>query len=325
MRRFRRRYRGRRQQRALPLWAIVAIVAGAVLIAAVVTGNILNSCLDDDAYRRLTEGETGTKEPDKTPAARAVPAVRAYPFRLGASLRTLGSEPPEALILPLNDADGRMCYRSPVTSYLGLETVTDAASDAEKSMTSLAERVPYLIGVWQVRLPGDASDAVIGAAAATDAAILREFLSFGGTELLLEGLPLDEKHFATTYAYLSALRDALGEGAVLSAAVPLSVAEGEFGHDVLYTLMQKLSLLTLDLTAEADIGLPEAETDPSADPSETDASTAEPSPDSPLLRARFFLSAYQMRLLLSASQPSLLRSAEASLADYAVRAAGGGS
>ena len=200
MRRFRRRYRGRRQQRALPLWAIVAIVAGAVLIAAVVTGNILNSCLDDDAYRRLTEGETGTKEPDETPAARAVPAVRAYPFRLGASLRTLGSEPPEALILPLNDADGRMCYRSPVTSYLGLETVTDAASDAEKSMTSLTERVPYLIGVWQVRLPGDASDAVIGAAAATDAAILREFLSFGGTELLLEGLPLDEKHFATTPA-----------------------------------------------------------------------------------------------------------------------------
>lgn len=318
MRRFRYRYRKRRQRGALPLWAIVAIVAGAVLIAALAAGNILNSCLDSDTYRKLTEGETETGAPDSTPSARTAPYVHAYPFRLGTALRTLGDEPPEALVLPLNSTDGKMCYHSPVTAYLGLETAEAAASDAQKSMTALAERVPYLIGVWQVRLPENAADDVIYAAAATDAAVLREFLSLGGRELLLQGLPLDEKGFMQTYAYLSSLQEALGEEAVLSAAVPLTVAQGDLGQDVLYSLTQKLSFLTLDLTAEEDIALPVDDTEAGESEESSAASAEATAPESPLLRARFYLSGYRMRLLLSASQTNLIRSAEDTVSDFAV-------
>lgn len=319
MRMIRRRYRPRRPRRALPVWAIVAIVAGAVLIAALVTGNILNSCLDDDTYKKLTDGETDTKEPEEEPGTRTSPSVHAYPFRLGESLRGLGTEPPQALILPLKDADGRMCYRSPVTDYLGLETAEGAASNAGASMTALTERVPYLIGVWQVSLPRDATDAVIHAAAVTDAAVMREFLSMGGSELLLRGLSLTEDTFEGTYAYLTALREALGADTVLSVAVPLSVAAGDFGVDVLYALSQKTSHLTLDLTAEEDIGTArEPETESGTEGEETSGDPAEEMPDSPLLRAAFYLSGYRMRLLLGEAQTNLILSAEETISDFAI-------
>ena len=110
MRRIRRRYR-LRARGSLPPGAIVGIVAAIVLVAAIITGNVLNSCLDDDTYRRLTEGETDTTEETDAPPRRTSPAVRAYAFRLGSALSSLGSDPPSALALPLNTADGEMLYR----------------------------------------------------------------------------------------------------------------------------------------------------------------------------------------------------------------------
>lgn len=317
MRRIRRRYRSRARG-SLPPGAIVGIVAAIVLVAAIITGNVLNSCLDDDTYRRLTEGETDTTEETDAPPRRTSPAVRAYAFRLGSALSSLGSDPPSALALPLNTADGEMLYNSPVVSYLGLSTASNAAGNAERSMSALVERVSYLIGIWQVRLPGDATDAVIYTAAATDAAILREFLSFGGSEILLRGLAFGDSAFDRTYAYLSALRAALGEEIPLSVAVPLSVAEGDSGWDILYALGQQVPFLTLDLSAEADIGTPTGEENGDAATTEDTNASEDPATESPLLRAAFYLSGYRMRLLLSTAQPNLICSAEQTVSDFAI-------
>ena len=184
-------------------------------------------------------------------------------------------------------------------------------------MENLAEEVPHLIGIWSVTLPKNSDDAVIYAAAATDAAVLREFLSMGGAELLLTDLRFDGDSFDASRAYLTALRRALGQDAIFSVAVPLSVATGDTGWDILYALRQQVPFLTLDLRAEADIS-PEPKTDTSAT-GETASSSSKPNTESPLVQAQFYLSAYRMRLLLSASQTALLRSARSSVADYVVR------
>ena len=313
-----RRYNRRAWRRGkMPMGAIVGIVAAVALVAAIVAGNILNSCLDDDAYRKLTEGETKTAETTEAPQVRRAPLVQAEAFRLGTSLRTLGDEPPQAVAIPLNDEDGKPLYTSPVISYLGLETAQNALTGVKSRMENLAEEVPHLIGIWSVTLPKNADDAVIYAAAATDAAVLREFLSMGGAELLLTDLRFDGDSFDASRAYLTALRRALGQDAIFSVAVPLSVATGDTGWDILYALRQQVSFLTLDLRAEADIS-PEPETDTSAT-GETASSSSKPNTESPLVQAQFYLSAYRMRLLLSASQTALLRSARSSVADYVVR------
>ena len=85
MRRYNRRA-GRRGK--LPAGAIVGIVAAVVLVAAIVTGNILNSCLDDDTYRKLTEGETETTPTTVAPQIRRAPQVQAEAFRLGTRSET---------------------------------------------------------------------------------------------------------------------------------------------------------------------------------------------------------------------------------------------
>lgn len=314
MRRYNRRA-GRRGK--LPAGAIVGIVAAVVLVAAIVTGNILNSCLDDDTYRKLTEGETETTPTTVAPQTRRAPQVQAEAFRLGTSLRTLGDNPPQAVAVPINDGDGKLLYTSPVISYLGLETVESPATNVKSRMESLVEEVPHLIGIWCVTLPKKADDAVVYAAAATDAAVLREFLSMGGSELLLTDLRFDDNGFEATHNYLSALRQALGQDTIFSVAVPLSVAESDVGSDILYTLTRQVPFLTLDLRSEQDIGtLTESDTTGA----ETGASSpSESAEKSPLLRAQFYLSGYRMRLLLSSSQENLLRSARASVADFLVR------
>lgn len=318
MRYRKRRYRAPARHR-LPIGAIVGIVAAAALLAAIVVGNILNSCLDDETYRRLTEGET-TEEVTETPEPpRTAPRVTAYPFRLGSSLRTLGDDPPSALALPINNSEGELLYRSPVVEHLGRAVAENAAQNAERSMSSLLDTVPYLIGIWQVSLPSGANENVLQAAAATDAAILREFLSMGGSELLLIGLDWEDG-FETSYAYLTALADSLDERTVLSVAVPLQVAKSEVGRDVLYALDRLLPLLTLDLTGEADVGLPTDETDTADESGETDKS-GEPTEQSPLREADYYLTAYGMRLLLAESQTNLLRSAAETAPDLAVLAA----
>ena len=297
-----RRYNRRAWRRGkMPMGAIVGIVAAVALVAAIVAGNILNSCLDDDAYRKLTEGETKTAETTEAPQVRRAPLVQAEAFRLGTSLRTLGDEPPQAVAIPLNDEDGKPLYTSPVISYLGLETVQNALTGVKSRMENLAEEVPHLIGVWSVTLPKNADDAVIYAAA----------------ELLLTDLRFDGDSFDASRAYLTALRRALGQDAIFSVAVPLSVATGDTGWDILYALRQQVPFLTLDLRAEADIS-PEPETDTSAT-GETASSSSKPNTESPLVQAQFYLSAYRMRLLLSSSQTALLRSARSSVADYVVR------
>lgn len=321
MRYRKRRYRAPARRR-LPIGAIVGIVAAAALLTAIVAGNILNSCLDDETYRRLTEGETTEEATESATPSRTAPRVTAQPFRLGNSLRALGDDPPSALALPINHSSGELLYRSPVVEYLGRAVAEDAAQNAERSMSSLLDTVPYLIGIWQVRLPNSSTnESVLQAAAETDAAILREFLSMGGSELLLVGLDWEDG-FETSYAYLTALAERLDERTVLSVAVPLQTATSELGRDVLFALDRLLPFLTLDLTDEADVGLP-TDNGAETDKSETDQ-TDEPTEQSPLRTAAYYLNAYGMRLLLAESQTNLLRSAAETAPDLAVLATSAG-
>lgn len=315
-----RRYSRTRRRGELPPGVIVGIVAAVVLIGAIVAGNILNSCLDDETYKKLTEGETGARETTEEPQTRTSPSVQAEMFRLGNSLRTLGDDPPRAVSIPLNEPDGTMLYTSSVVSYLGLETAGNATTGVKSRMEALKEEVPNLIGIWSVAIPRNADEAVTYAAAATDAAVLQEFLSMGGTEILLTDIPLDDDTFETALNYLAALRRALGQNAVVSVAVPLSVAESETGWDILYALGRTVPFLTLDLRAEADIGIEtETGTDTDTKPAGTETETDAPAEESPLVRARFYLSGYRMRLLLASSQTNLLKTARETVSDYAVR------
>lgn len=307
----RHRYRSGWREIRKPL-VLIAALAAVVLIGAIVAGNVLNSCLDDETYKKLTEGDPTDKEAiTSTPSTkRTAPALHAYPFTLGASLRTLGDDPPEALAIAIN-GDSGVLYHSPVVDYLALPVADSAASSAEKSMTALLEQVPYLIGAWQPSLPTAATETVLRAAAVRDATVLQEFLSMGGSELLLTGLPLTGDALESTLTYLFALQEALGSNVCLSVSVPLSVATGTDGWDVLYALEKSVSFLTLDLRDEADIGTQESET--------AETSTDGGATESPLLWAQFYLSGYQMRLLLAESQKNLIRSAEATVADFLIR------
>ncbi len=305
MYRYGKSYHGRNYRHKLPPLAIVAIVAGIVLVLAIVVGNILNHVLDDETYKKLTTGSEKEQESD-TPN-RTSPQVRAYSFRLGNSTRSLGSDPPNALSVPLSTADGKLYYKSQVAEYLGFDTVESPNTTPQKSMENLTGVVSYLVGTWHPNLPDGEDDAVYTALAKRDSAVLEEFLSYGGREILLVGMDFGDKNFESTYLYLTKLQLLLGDSVTLSVSVTLATAEGDGGWDILYALGQKLPFLTLDLTNEDDIGI-DTETETASDSAE----------QSPMVRANYYLSSYGMRLLLSSEQKNLLSTAEETVSDFLV-------
>lgn len=288
-----RRHRIHSSGRLHPL-ITVGICLGIAVIAALITGNLLHLWLDDEALEKLT---SGTKEPISSSEApeRTVAEIRAYPFTLGASLSSLvtdGGLPPSALSVSLNTPDGAMLYTSEVSRYLGF--AESGQTSLTEGMTELYTAVPYLCGVFYPQAFQQEQSNLFYAETAKEAALLHEIANAGVSELLLVGLPLDAEHLSQTIAYLTQIREALGE-IPLGVAVPLSAMETAQSWELLPYLQKAVSYLALDLQ--------------SADESES---------ETVMLSANYYLVGYKMRLLLASDQTAYISIAEATVSDFQI-------
>ncbi len=289
--RHRRAYRAKGKLHPL---AIVGIcLAGAILLALIV-GNMLNRWLSDEDYQKLTSGTvTDPVDPSVNPPERQSPQIKAYPFALGDSVKGLTNGdaiPPSALSVNLNTASGSLLYSSPVSKLYGLPSSTSVS--LSDSMQELTGAVPYICGVFYPQAFSQSGADLFYAATARDAALLREFVGAGGSEILLVGLKFDMEHLSDTLAYLQAVRDAVGNVPV-GVAIDFGSVSSSEAWDLLPVFGEAASFLALDLTNE-----------------ETDEEI--------LLSANYYLVTYRMRLLLAEEQTALITAAEATITDFQI-------
>jgi hypothetical protein len=127
-----------------------------------------------------------------------------------------------------------------------------------------------------------------------EGALLREFHLAGGNEVILTDLPFDTLPLPMLLDYVSSVRTALGDGAILGVAVPLSVAEREDGWEILSRLLEICQFCTLDLRGEEI-------TDPAVDELGISTQALEI-----LNRCEYYRQAYGMRLMLPTDVEALI-------------------
>lgn len=230
--------------RKLSPLAIAGITVGAVILLTLVVGNILNATLDEDAYLKLTEGKTEEEAPNAEPPAYGV-QIQAPAFALEEDPTTLAGY--SAASVAINRADGSLTYTSPVALYQGITCGTPVLSD---TLTTLKTVTPFISGVYRVQELQTLSTELIHAKAMADGALLREFLTTGGNEVILVDLPFDALPLPMILEYIQGIRAAVGEDAALGVAIPLTVAERENGWEILSLLLEECRFCTLDLRGE---------------------------------------------------------------------------
>ncbi len=291
---FMRRLRHRSRNQKLSPLAIVGICLGGAILLAIIVGNILNAALDDE---KLSSLKTPTAESPETPEIpdRRVQTVRAYPFSPDddPNLLTVGDGLiPDAVSVSLNTPDGTHTYVSPVATYQGRESLSSVA--LADFMQNLTGKVPYVCGVYHADALTSRDDDVIYAAAASDAALLREFVRAGGSEILITGASFAPEDLPYLGAYLKQLKGFLGD-TPLSLAVPYAYAVSENGWQVLPAISALTDLLTLDLSAVPNEEMEQA-----------------------LLDSPYYLSQYHMRLALSADQSRWVSAVEEAFSDFQI-------
>ncbi len=271
--------------------AIVAIcLVGAVLLTVTV-GLILGKLVDDETYRKLTEGET--EPPTPTVQAPAwVPAVNAYPYALGADISDIVAMP--AASVALNTPTGELCYTSPISSQLDL--VQNAELSLQTALPDLMAIVPYVSGVFYPQAWNETDGDLEYLRTAKEAVLLREFFRFGGKEIVLCGLPITPEALDKTCNYLATVKQAVGSSPI-GVCIPYDIATDRENWELLAALESACDFLLLDLRDR-----------PLAD--DVDDAGFSPSAWELVTNADYFLSTYSARLLLSKSQPTLLATLE---------------
>lgn len=279
----------------LPPWAIVAICAAAAILLTILVGNLLRLWLDDETYHKLTAPETTAQTTAPRPDA-AVPHVRAYPYLLTDSVEDAVAK--GALSFSINRSDGTLNYTSPVAEYQGR---------AAASNTSLADRIGpisafgiHISGVFYPRALTQTDPDLRYAETVEEAALLREFLQAGGTDVLLMDLPFSSMTGEGILTYVECIKTMLGAGTV-GVAVPLSIAESEGGARLLEQLLGICDFCALDMT-DAVVTSPE-----------TDDLGISLQVKDALLHIDFFLEEYDMRLLISQTQSLWITAVEIKL------------
>ncbi len=292
-----RRYRRRRsvggRQRLHP-FAIVGICVAAAILVTLLIGNLLNRYLDDETLQRL-EGVTPEALPEENAPERAVPYVRAYPFRLGSSTSSLGegeNGPPAALSISINDPSGTLTYVSDVSRLQGL-TGNDRVP-LKSSMEAIWQTVPYLSGVFYPQALNQSGHDAVYAATVAEGALLREFVRAGASEILLAGLPAEADRIPEVAAYVQTVSAMLGQVHV-GIAVPLDVASAPESWELLPSLSGIADFLAIDLRTCTEEALEES-----------------------LLSANYYIVQYRMRLLLSEEQTAYITAAEATVSDFQI-------
>jgi len=282
-----------RNQKLSPL-AIVGICLGGAILLAIIIGNILNAALDDEKLSALKTPTAETPEAPDIPDRR-VQTVRAYPFAPGddPGRITVGEGMvPDAVSVSINTPDGMMTYESPVASFQGRESLSTVTLG--DFMMDLTAEIPYVCGVYYPTALDSRDDDMIYAAAASDAALLREFVRAGGSEVLIVGAPFTPEDLPYVGDYVKQLKTFLGD-TPLSLAVPYGYAVSEDSWQVLPALSALSDLLTLDLSHVPGDQMEQA-----------------------LLTAPYYLTQYRMRLALSADQSRWVSAVEAAFSDYQI-------
>ena len=276
--------------------AIVGICLGGAILLALLIGNLLNWWLDDEKMDKLTGAPLESEQPSAGELPpRSTQTVRAYPFTLGDSVEQLipeDGQPPEAVSVSINTPDGTMLYRSPVAEYLCSEFGSDA--DLKSDMQELTFTVPYVCGVFYPQKINTDDTDLLYAAAASDAALLREFVHAGGSEILIVGAAFDEESLPSLADYLKQLKTLLGSTPI-GLTVPLEVVTGEDGWQLLPSIRPLANFLAVDLQ-----DLPDSEM------------------ESGLQTANYYADQYEMRLIVSTDQSRWISAIEEVFSDYQI-------
>lgn len=278
-------------------WLLLGICVGAALLATVVIGNILTLTLDDETYRRLTEGKTTETEATggvETP----VPDIQAEPFRLGASVEELDDRAHVSVLL--NNPQGVLQYDSPVAQYQGMQG--NAEVPLLDKMSELSVFASYISGVFYPQAFAQEDSDIRYAVGAEEAVLLREFLRSGGAEVVLLNLPLNGEQLSAVTEYLRTVKAVVGDAAV-GVAVPCETVLGTDGGKILETLLTVCDFCALD-ASKLSVG------DVSG---KTEEIRAEMIADAQKLMVPYdyYLRQYDMRLLMRPQQTALQESLDA--------------
>ncbi len=284
----------RRHARAARLHpvAIVGICLAAAILLTVIVGNLLKGMLDDETYKKLTQGEetdTTNAEPPRTTNVRN---LNAYPFALGQNAEdAVGMT---SVSISMNTPDGTILYTSDVTEQLGLAATERI--DLQETLGEVSAFVPYVSGVFYPQaFERQAPDARY-AVSAVESAVMREFLHAGGSEILLCGLPLALVNTDTIIEYVKTVQFATGN-APIGIAIPLPVAADTDNWELLAKLFDACDFLAIDLTAEV------------CDNADLDDTGYSPTADAILARCAYFVSQFDARLIFSEKQTALISTA----------------
>lgn len=273
---------GNRNQ--LSPWAIAGIAVGAVLIITVIIGNLLKVWLDEEALKKLTDGEKETKGEEPIYQA-AVRDRTAYPFVLGNDVESIATTP--EISLSLNTPDGRVNYTSPVTTRFAMPLYREKPlSDGMGELRAVAE---YISGVFYPQALAIEDSDLRYAETMAECALLREFLGAGGNEILLCSIPYASSDLGSVLSYLTAVKRAAGTAPV-GASVPLELVLEKNAWQTLGKLLEICDFLSLELG----------------------------NTQVPLSELSYYLDHYDMRLLLDASAAEQIAMAEESLVNYQI-------
>lgn len=289
---FRRTHRHHKSysHRFSPL-TIVAICLASVLVVSVITGLLLRAALDEETYNRLN----APKGPSvKDPVNTYLPDIGALPFRFDTVTDSIPPAASRAMLI--NSPDGRMQYTSPVTRFFGIDA--EASVTMEEDLMALDVSTTYISGIFYPQAFLQESADLQYATAATERALLREFIRNGGNEVLLIIDSLSAESLKEIASYASALKQDMGESA-LGIAVPHALTISEDGWEIIGTLLKSCDFCALDLRQS------EAEDEDAA--GELYGTLG------------YYLKQYDMRLLLAEEQEILIAALEETdVSDYEI-------
>ena len=279
-----RRHHRAQRARLSPI-AIVAIVLACTILVTVIIGNLLNKWLDDETYKRLTEG---TEPPPQINGMQPSSVRRVYATSMtpGDSIDALQ----QSISLSLNTPQGELLYSSPVADYYNVPM--KKASPLRDTMSELTFFVEYVIGVFYPQALTKEAEDLRYAATTDEAALLREFVKAGGSEVLLCGLTISQSTLSDVIAYLKAVKAAV-ENVPVGIAIPYAVAMDSSNWELLAMLSEECDLCALDFT------------DVESEYSEPNEMGVIPEAKTILDGCRYFITQYSMRPLFGKSQREL--------------------
>ena len=269
-----RHYRNTYHRRLHPL-ALIAICVGAALIITLIVGNLLKIFLDEDAYNRLVNPHSSSESGESVKAE--ISDIQAQPFLLGSTTESL----PSAISVSLNTSEGALLYKSPVSAQFTL--AQNDKVDLTTSMPALSDT--YISGVFFPQAFKQSSADLRYTTELCERALLREFFTLGGDEILLVGVNPSADSLSDLISYISALKNE-SEHATVGVAIAPTVLQSENGGEMLLELFKVCDFFALDLKNSA--------TPPDSEHADF------------LMSLTKTLLQYDMRLLLSQAQTELI-------------------